>query len=191
MAPTPFSADLTVPAASFFVTPVAVPVESALRHFYASVNLADAYATALPEGAISDPESLARFIFSQQPAWIGALMKVRDAVVAVFGLKTARHLGSRGAGDPAGRVGIFKLYSTGPHEVVLGEDDKHLDFRVSVLCTAGTGPRAERRLVLSTVGHCHNLLGRIYILVIAPFHRLVVKSSLRRAARAGWPAAPG
>jgi hypothetical protein len=37
--------------------------------------------------------------------------------------------------------------------------------------------------------HCHNRLGRIYITLIAPFHRLVVEASLRRAARLGWPTA--
>jgi len=37
--------------------------------------------------------------------------------------------------------------------------------------------------------HCHNRLGRLYILVIAPFHRLVVQASLRRAAQIGWPSA--
>jgi hypothetical protein len=42
-------------------------------------------------------------------------------------------------------------------------------------------------LTLSTVVHCHNALGRTYIRVIAPFHRLIVKSCLRRAARTGWP----
>ncbi len=31
--------------------------------------------------------------------------------------------------------------------------------------------------------HCHNLLGRTYLSVIAPFHRRVVKASLDRAAR--------
>jgi hypothetical protein len=42
-------------------------------------------------------------------------------------------------------------------------------------------------LTVSTVVHCHNLPGRAYLLVIAPFHRMVVKASLRRAARVGWP----
>lgn len=36
---------------------------------------------------------------------------------------------------------------------------------------------------------CHNLLGRSYLLLIAPFHRAVVKTALRRAARIGWPRA--
>ena len=46
---------------------------------------------------------------------------------------------------------------------------------------------AQARLTLSTVVHCHNRLGRVYLFVIAPFHRLIVRSGLRRAARLGWP----
>jgi hypothetical protein len=41
-------------------------------------------------------------------------------------------------------------------------------------------------VVLTTVVHCHNLFGRIYLRVISPFHRLVVRSNLARAARKGW-----
>jgi len=116
-------------------------------------------------------------------------MKVRDTLVAGFGLKTAKHLTSLGSEAKGNRVGLFKIYSTSATEIVLGEDDKHLDFRVSVLCSGEAPMASKRQLVVSTVVHCHNRLGRIYILLIAPFHRLVVQSSLRRAARIGWPRA--
>jgi hypothetical protein len=46
---------------------------------------------------------------------------------------------------------------------------------------------ARHQVIATTVVHCHNLLGRLYILAIAPFHRLVVRSALQRAARTGWP----
>lgn len=169
------------------VTAVSLPSESAIAKAYASTNLADAYSIELPGDASNDPELLARFIFSQQAPWVLGLMKIRDALVAGFGLKTAKQLTSLGGHEAGGRVGIFKIYSTGPTEVVLGEDDKHLDFRLSVLCSGEPSPGTKRHLTLSTVVHCHNRLGRLYILVIAPFHRLVVKSTLRRAARIGWP----
>ena len=171
------------------VTPVALPAESGISRVYESMNLADAYSIPLPDGTAANPELLARFIFSQQAPWITGLMTVRDALVARFGLKTSTQLASLGVDDRAKRVGIFRIYSTTEHEIVLGEDDKHLDFRLSVLCSAQPAPTGERRLVLSTVVHCHNRLGRIYIFLIAPFHRLVVRSSLRRAARIGWPQA--
>jgi hypothetical protein len=168
---------------------VPLPPESAIAKAYASMNLADAYSIELPAGTSTDPELLARFIFAHQAPWISSLLAVRDALVAGFGLKTAKNLATLEAGSGAGRLGIFKIYSTSPTEIVLGEDDKHLDFRLSVLCSAPSAPGAKRHLTLSTVVHCNNRLGRLYIFLIAPFHRLVVKSSLRSAARIGWPSA--
>jgi len=171
------------------VTLVSLPPESIIANAYASTNLADAYSIELPSGASTNPELLARFIFSHQAPWIGSLIAVRDAIVGRFGLKTAKQLASLGAQNKTGRVGIFKIYGISPTEIVLGEDDKHLDFRLSVLCSNERSPGGNRQLTLSTVVHCHNRLGRLYILVIAPFHRLVVQSSLRSAARFGWPLA--
>ena len=169
---------------------VPLPPASAITRCYASTDLADAFSIELPAQASTDPEELARFIFAQQAPWIGRLMAIRDAIVGRFGLKTARDLAALDAGRAgAGRVGIFKLYSASRSEVVLGEDDKHLDFRLSVLCAGGPSSGTKRQLILSTVVHCHNRWGRLYILLIAPFHRLVVQSSLRSAARMGWPLA--
>ncbi len=164
------------------VNAVAIPVESTLIHFYTPVNLADAYAIILPEGSSTNTEVLGRFIFAHQPAWIGALMRVRDAIVSLFGLKTAKALAEDNRSTR--RVGPFRIYSVGEHEVILGEDDNHLDFRLSVFRSEVAG---KTQLTLTTVVQCHNLLGRLYIFFIAPFHRAVVKASLRRAAKRGWP----
>ena len=173
----------------YHATSVSIPPQSAIAKAYAFMNLADAYSIELPTGASTNPELLARFIFAHQAPWIGSLMTVRDALVAGFGLKTAKRLATLEAESGAGRLSIFKIYSTSPSEIVLGEDDKHLNFRLSVLCSGQLSPGAKRHLILSTVVHCNNRLGRLYISLIAPFHRLVVQSSLRSAARAGWPSA--
>lgn len=170
-----------------FATPVALPAASGLGAVHERLHLADAYAIRLPFGASTDPDVLARHIFSHQPSWVRSLMAVRDMIVAGFGLKTSKHLTTLASDPKANRVGIFKVYSTNETEIVLGEDDKHLDFRLSLLCSAGPASRPGRQLTLTTTVHCHNLLGRAYILSIAPFHRIVVKASLRRAARLGWP----
>jgi hypothetical protein len=170
-------------------TPVTLPAQSSVSHVYRSVQLADAFAIRLPLGASKDPEVLARFIFSHQPSWVGRLMHVRDMIVARFGLKTGKQLAMIAGDAKAERVGIFRIYSTNETEIVVGEDDRHLDFRVSVLCSGGRAPDTSPQLTISTVVHCHNLLGRAYLLVIAPFHRMVVKASLRRAASIGWPQA--
>jgi hypothetical protein len=172
------------------LTAVPVPPESAITGLYARVDFSDAYAVQLPPTASTDPDVLARFIFLSQAGWANGLMVVRDAVVARFGLKTSAELTVATPGETVRRVGIFRVYSTTTDEIVLGEDDRHLDFRLSLRLGSVDAATRTRVLTLSTVVHCHNALGRTYIGVIAPFHRLIVKSCLRRAARSGWPSDP-
>ncbi|MEP6721003.1 MAG: DUF2867 domain-containing protein [Variovorax sp.] len=162
----------------------AVPLPPGVRvaRLYPGAFLADAFAIDLPPGATHDVLALARFALTRPAPWVERLLAVRDAIVSLFGLKTSRDLrADNGAASPP-RVGFFRIYETLPDEVVLGEDDRHLDFRLSV-------QRSADQLTAVTVVHCHNLLGRTYIRVIAPFHRKVVRSALNRAAQAGWPTA--
>lgn len=170
------------------VTAVAVPARSRASNFYAAPDLADAYAVSLPDAALRNPEALARFMFAQQAPWVARLMAVRDAVMSMFGVKTSRQL-ERAPPSSVRRVSIFRIYDQDADEILLGEDDRHLDFRVTVRCEPAAGNATGQQLVVSTVVDCHNRLGRLYILAIAPFHRLVVRSMLRRAALAGWPPA--
>jgi hypothetical protein len=172
------------------VRAVDVPKESIIGAIFPRVELADAYRIRLPESATTDPETLARFVFSLTSPWVTTLLRIRDTVVSIFGLKTAQSLLSETPGAAAQRVSFFRIYETREGEIILGEDDKHLDFRLSVLCQ----PRTEvglgvPYLTLSTVVRCHNRLGRGYLFVITPFHKLIVRASLARAARHGWPRA--
>jgi hypothetical protein len=167
---------------------VALPAHSRIAGRYEGAFLADAFAIALPHGTSRDTLALARFAFERQAPWVDRMMGVRDAIVGVFGLKTAAALRSD-TSPRTPRVGIFRIYETHADEVVLGEDDAHLDFRVSVSRSGAVSDGQLNQLTAVTVVHCHNLLGRTYIRVIAPIHRLVVRSALERAARAGWPRA--
>ncbi|MFM0075564.1 DUF2867 domain-containing protein [Paraburkholderia sediminicola] len=179
-----------MPFANRSVLSVAVPAESGVARIYDAPDLADAYAVRLPDDTIDDPELLARFMFAHQAGWIAKLLGLRDALVARFGLKTSKQLRMANPPGSRDRVDIFRIYTRSAHEIILGENDSHLDFRLSVLQqTRDTREGSARYLILSTVVHCHNGLGRFYILAIAPFHRLVVRSTLRRAARIGWPTA--
>src|SRR5437660_11532447 len=117
------------------VKPVALPAQSAVATLYESTNLADAFAVQLPVGTCSDPDVLGRFLISQQPSWIGWLTNIRDAIVACFGLKTAKHLATLSSDANADRIGIFKVYGKSETEVVLGADEHHLDFRLSLFHT--------------------------------------------------------
>ncbi|WP_422003196.1 DUF2867 domain-containing protein [Reyranella sp.] len=164
------------------VSRIDLPQGSVLRPLYAGAGFADAFAIDLPGHATDDAGRLATHMLSGQARWVRWLLALRDTLVAGFGLKTSAGLRDDGATD---RIDFFRVYDRRRHEIVLGEDDRHLDFRLSVL-VEGSTPR--RRLVATTVVTFNHWGGRAYIAAIAPFHRLIVKSSLRRAARSGWPA---
>ena len=76
-------------------------------------------------------------------------------------------------------IGIFPVLSETPDRLVAGFNDKHLDFRVVVdVATSGQG----RRVTATTLVLTHNLLGRTYLAIILPFHRLIVRAMLRQVA---------
>ena len=76
-------------------------------------------------------------------------------------------------------IGLFPVVSQTPDRLVAGFDDKHLDFRV-VVDVAGSG--GSRNVTATTLVLTHNLLGRVYLAIILPFHRLVVRAMLRQVA---------
>ncbi len=64
------------------------------------------------------------------------------------------------------------IYSIGKEEIIAGEDNVHLDFRVSVL-------KEDDEVTISTLVHYNNLFGKVYMTIVMPFHRLVVKAMMR------------
>mgnify|MGYP002139184355 CR=1 FL=1 len=78
------------------------------------------------------------------------------------------------------RVGIFRIRHLSDTEVVMGQDDKHLDVQVSICKRGGSG--AQPTVVLSTVVHIHNTLGHAYMTVITPIHRVIARDTAQRLA---------
>jgi hypothetical protein len=152
-----------------------------LTPLYAGADLADAYAIRLPAGASDDPEGLARVAFGRQAGWIRALTWVRDRVMATVGVKSSSTVGAAAATRGLQVIGFFPVLSKSAREIVMGEDDRHLDFRAAVLVRPDSA--GGRELVVMTVVHCHNWLGRTYLAVIAPFHRVIVRATLERTVR--------
>jgi hypothetical protein len=160
-----------------------LPSESRLSSSFGKADFADAFSVDLPDAASRDAEALARRIFAHPAGWVANLLKVRDILVHPLGLKRTIDLQANG-GD---RISIFRVFERQDREIILGEDDTHLDFRVSVLVQPGSQGRPDR-LTVTTLVFYNRLLWRAYIALIAPFHRRVVRISLARAAKFGWPA---
>lgn len=157
MAPRPYSVPVTLPHP-------ALPL----------ADWADCYELLVP-GQATTAISASRRALGDFPAWVRALMWLRNAVVSPFGLK------SSGAGGKGGMIGFFPIISQSSEQAVLGFDDTHLDFRI-VVDVRQAGELAQR-VSVTTLVRRKILLGKIYIAVITPFHRLIVKTMLARLAR--------
>ena len=139
----------------------------------AGAQFADAFRVNV-DGINLDARRAAEKLLAHNPGWIDALLRLRHTLVRPFGLKTS------GLGEPAsgGMIGIFPVISETPERVVAGFDDHHLDFRVVVDVAPS---RPGNQVTATTLVKTHNLLGRAYLAVVLPFHRLIVRSLLRHA----------
>ena len=130
----------------------------------------DTFVVRLPSGSSRDVEDWHRALIAVDgPAWVAALMAVRNRVAQALGLNTA---GGASGTSP------FTLLGVVGDALVVGADDKHLNFR-GVLRVVGDD------LLCATVVQHNNALGRAYFTVVKPFHRRIVPSLLRRVAGAG------
>lgn len=123
--------------------------------------------------------------FTSAPVWVAKLLALRDRIAGVSGLKTSGNTRNRQQQlnrftcEPGDQLGLFKVYSKTEHEVVLGEDDKHLNFRVSLYLEPESMNAAIKKLTISTVVKFNNLFGRLYFLPVRPFHRIIVPKMLK------------
>ncbi len=92
---------------------------------------------------------LAEVFVKPDSKWFEMLFALRDKIVSFFKLKTLANTkkgenGNIGKWEIGARAGIFKIYGKSENEIIFGEDDKHLDFRVSLLYE----PCEEKRMIV-------------------------------------------
>jgi hypothetical protein len=126
-------------------------------------------------------------VFGHHPMWLKAMLLVRHRTGTLFGLQAASTSEvmspSRAANYRVGQhIGPWPIYFLGERELVAGRDNRHLDFRMSVL---KRGSDQSASAVVTTVCRAHNRFGRMYLRAIAPFHKWGVQRLLRRASEAG------
>jgi hypothetical protein len=122
----------------------------------------------------------AQAIFQKPPRFAAVLMSLRNRLMSLFGLKTPKP--AHHSDKQSNRIGIFPVLSETMEEIVLGMDDKHLDFRICVSVQAGAqhAPQVSH-ITLSTLVRSHNLFGRLYLMAVMPFHRFLSRHMLQRA----------
>jgi len=130
-------------------------------------NFADAFSVVVARRDL-DARELSAAFFSTPPAWVSALLATRNAIMGRLGYKAPKiHKG-------------FPVRRESETEVVSGLDDGHLDFRALMRIDAEAG---GSRITLTTAVATHNWIGRVYLTLIMPFHKLIVRNLMHRMAQ--------
>lgn len=163
---------------------VSLPCSSILaNHTY---DYMDSFSGILPDEHLNiDTAKVGKAFFGSGPEWIGKLFSFRNAIVKRLGLKTPETVIDRQKQlnefkcEVGERLGLFQVYHRDEKEVIIGEDDKHLDFRVSLYLQPNENNLHEKTLTISTVVKFHSWLGQLYFFPVKPFHRLIVPTMLK------------
>jgi hypothetical protein len=125
-------------------------------------------------------------LFGHTPRWMKLLLIARNAAARLIGLE-APTVGEiirpsvRKEYRVGDKIGPWPIFFIAENEIVAGRDNKHLDFRLSVL-KAREGEAVS--VVVSTICTVHNVFGKIYLFFIIPFHRAGVRSLISNAVAA-------
>ena len=166
--------------------PCELPASSKLRDSLPQIDYLDSYTigVAQPDQSMISLYAAALDLV-HMPRVFRHLLVLRSVLVRPFGIAGVSYRDltkpidtskSYAVGD---KVGRWTLYGQYPDELITGANDRHLDFRVSVLRDG------RSRVVLSTAVMTHNAFGRTYLTTIQPFHRYGVAQLLTNAATAG------
>jgi hypothetical protein len=176
-------AELVVPKA---VVECEIPSVSMLaQNLAGTIYFRDSYRAPLahPERDIVE---LFHAVFAHKPLLVKCLLIARNKAAGLAGLEvpTVAEIMNpelKASYQVGEKIGPWPIFFLGRDEIVAGRNNRHLDFRVSVL-KAADGDSAS--LAVSTVCTVHNFFGKVYLFLIGPFHRRGVQLLISNAVRA-------
>jgi hypothetical protein len=163
-----------------------VPGDSALgKDLIERADFRDAYRARLSRSDLSVVEIFFN-IFAQRPGWMNLALIARNKIAALAGLEVPTtsemvNMEKRDCYFVGEKIGPWPIFFLGPDELVAGRDNKHMDFRVSIMKVRdGTGPS----VVVSTLCMVHNKFGQRYLSSIIPFHKFGLRRLMASAVTA-------
>lgn len=163
--------------------PLSLPENSLIANALERIDYDDAFALKVP-GRI-DVSQLPPLFFKVFPKWFMGLMYLREALAGLIGLKTGKGIDVKKqlrefSGSVGESIALFHVMGRSEEEILTGENDSHLDFRLSFFARPGG---SETEVILATTVQFNALIGKLYFLPVRPIHRLIVPIILRRMAK--------
>ena len=159
-----------------------VPRQSALgKDLIERADFRDAYRAPLSRPDLSVVDIFFG-IFAQRPGWMNLLLIARNKVAGLAGLEVPTTLEiirmeRRDCYLVGEKIGPWRIFFLGSDELVAGRDNKHMDFRLSIMKIQDDSPC----VIVSTLCMVHNRFGQYYLSAITPFHKVGLRSLMANA----------
>ena len=168
--------------------PCTFPEESALNgSFREAADHVDAFTVTLSDPGRSLPD-IFNGIFAHRPYWLRLLLVTRNVAAKACGLattpirETLRPRVNTTAPKVGDTIGGWNIYTLAARELIVGRDNPHMDFRVSI---SKTDVPSAPAVIVATVCKTKNAMGRTYLSAILPFHSRGLRLLLDNAVAAG------
>lgn len=152
----------------------ATPKTEGIKNALPIIDFTDTFSTT---NHINSLEKITKLVFGTLPKWVKYLMKFRNVIVKLFGLKTETPKDINSSFKVGSYIGFFKIYNIHENEIMLGANDKHLNFRVSIY----NSNQKIFNIKVTTLVQYNNRFGKVYMTIIKPFHHFVVKRMVKQA----------
>lgn len=120
------------------------------------------------------PKELMAYALEHTPAWFSAMLRLRDRLGGLVGLKTTTDIQGKPDASFLLHLPVLRddndVYSS-------GTSDKHLDFAITV------ERHADATVSFTTEVWFNGVSGRVYLAVILPFHRAILRHWVSVVAR--------
>ncbi len=133
---------------------------------YLPADYTDCFTKCIPKSKGMTVDKMFDNLFCNFPLPVRLMLKLRDSIVRPFGLKVGATFRNR-------------ITKRNDEEIIVSAKDKHLNFWVSVYCSAPVD--GMQTVAVSTIVKFNNFFGKLYFAFIRIFHKLMVGYLLRRA----------
>lgn len=149
-----------------------LPNNSNVNNFISKIDFMDSYKIELLKD--EDIKEIYLKLFLTDSKLINFLMAFRNKIMSLFGFKTEiNYLNNIKNIQVGSKIGFFTIYYIDEYEIIVGEKDKHLNFCISFY-------KKDTSLILSTLVQYNNFFGKVYMNIVKPFHKFVVKKMLKK-----------
>ena len=155
---------------------------SDLIHQFLPASYSETFEANIVSNENITPDDILVDFWTEMPGWVNFLFKLRNQLVKPFGLKGEEDdMRSKEKLIECIRNGeqhkLMKVAAKSEDETVLSLTDKHLTAYIGIRINKSYDD--SKQVKASTIVQFHNTLGKVYFLVISPFHFIIVISKMK------------